>query len=162
MLKRLRPLAGERRLAKLSGLAAQVKPYARDGLARTLAAVGATRPSRFARGALTVVTFHRVLPVERLRLYPLAGLAVTPEQLEAILAPLARHFRCLPLIDAYRLWERQPHNDPHDDPPALGITFDDGSLDNYEHARPVLDRLGLKASFYIPSGLVDEQRCPWH
>jgi peptidoglycan/xylan/chitin deacetylase (PgdA/CDA1 family) len=62
------------------------------------------------------------------------------------------------LIERYRLWEQQPRNEP----PPLGVTFDDGSLDNYEHARPVLDRLGLKASFYIPSGLVDEQRCPWH
>jgi len=158
MLKRLRPLAGERRWGELSGLAARLQPYARDGLARTLSTLGATRPSRFARGALTVVTFHRVLPAERLRLYPLQGLAVTPEQLEAILTPLARHFRCLPLILAYRHWEQQPQSEP----PALGVTFDDGSLDNYEHARPVLDRLGLKASFYIPSGLVDEQRCPWH
>jgi peptidoglycan/xylan/chitin deacetylase (PgdA/CDA1 family) len=158
MLKRLGPTAGERRWGKLSGLARRLQPYARDGLARTLSALGATRPARFARGALTIVTFHRVLPAERLRLYPLTGLAVTPEQLEAILSPLARHFRCMPLIDAYRLWEQQPQNDR----PPLGVTFDDGSLDNYEHARPVLDRLGLKASFYIPSGLVDEQRCPWH
>jgi peptidoglycan/xylan/chitin deacetylase (PgdA/CDA1 family) len=158
MLKRLRPLAGEQGSKKLSELKARLQPFARDGLAHTLSALGAIRPSRFARGALTIVTFHRVLPAERLRLYPLSGLAVTPEQLEAILSPLARHFRCMPLIDAYRLWERQPQSDP----PPLAVTFDDGSLDNYEHARPVLDRLGLKASFYIPSGLVDEQRSPWH
>jgi peptidoglycan/xylan/chitin deacetylase (PgdA/CDA1 family) len=142
----------------LAELRARMQPYARDGLARALSLLGATRPRRFARGALTAVTFHRVLPAERLRQYPLAGLAVTPEQLQAILGQLAQHFACAPLIDAYRSWQRQPGAER----PALGITFDDGSLDNYEHARPVLDRLGLKASFYIPVGLVEERRCPWH
>jgi len=139
-------------------LRSRLQPYARDSLARALSTIGATRPRRFARGALTVVTFHRVLPADRLRQYPLSGLAVSPEQLEAILRELAQHFVCLPLIDAYRLWQRQPGAER----PALGITFDDGSLDNYEHARPVLDRLNLKASFYIPVGLVEERRCPWH
>lgn len=161
MLKHLRRLS-LRPAASLAPavalLRSRLQPVARDGLAHVLSTLGATRPSRFARGALTVVTFHRVLPAERLRQYPLAGLAVTPEQLEAILGELAQHFVCLPLIDAYRLWQRQPDARR----PALAITFDDGSLDNYEHARPVLDRLNLKASFYIPVGLVEERRCPWH
>jgi len=144
--------------SRVAALRSRVQPYARDGLARALSTLGTTRPRRFARGALTVVTFHRVLPADRLRQYPLTGLAVTPEQLEAILGQLAEHFACTTLIDAYRRWQREPDAAR----PLLGITFDDGSLDNYEHARPVLDRLGLKASFYIPVALVEEQRCPWH
>ena len=40
--------------------------------------------------------------------------------------------------------------------------FDDGSLDNYGHALPVLDQLSLKASFYIPVDLVEQRVCPWH
>jgi peptidoglycan/xylan/chitin deacetylase (PgdA/CDA1 family) len=166
MLKRLGPLSLRPQLERaplrlapaVAGLRARLQPYARDGLARALATLGATSPRRFARGALTAVTFHRVLPPDRLRQYPLAGLAVTPEQLEAVLGQLAQHFACAPLIDAYRSWQRQPDAER----PALAVTFDDGSLDNYEHARPVLDRLGIKASFYIPVGLVQERRCPWH
>lgn len=166
MLKRLgrslRPSPAGQVLGALrpgvAALRARVQPYARDGLARALSTLGATQPARFARGALTVVTFHRVLPAERLRQYPLTGLAVTPEQLEEILGQLSRHFACTTLIDAYQRWQREPGAAR----PVLGITFDDGSLDNYEHARPVLDRLGLKASFYIPVGLVEERRCPWH
>jgi peptidoglycan/xylan/chitin deacetylase (PgdA/CDA1 family) len=161
MLKRLRRLSLRPPASlgpALAVLRSRLQPVARDGLAHALSRIGATRPRRFARGALTVVTFHRVLPAEQLRQYPLSGLAVTPEQLEAILGELAQHFACMPLIDAYRVWQRQPDAAR----PALGITFDDGSLDNYEHARPVLDRLNLKASFYIPVALVEEQRCPWH
>jgi peptidoglycan/xylan/chitin deacetylase (PgdA/CDA1 family) len=143
---------------EIGGLRSRIKPLARDGIARALSVVGATRPSRFGVGALTIVTFHRVLPPEQLRTYPLPRLAVTPEQLQTILSQLAQHFACSPLIDAFRLWQ----SGPREGQPLLAITFDDGSLDNYEHARPVLERLGLKASFYIPAGLVDEGRCPWH
>lgn len=141
-----------------AALRTQLQPAVRDGLARVLSGVGATRPRRFARGALTVVTFHRVLPAERLRTYPLSGLAVTPEQLQQIAAELAQHFVCLPLIEAYRRWQREPNAER----PSAAITFDDGSLDNYEHARPVLDQLSLKASFYIPVDLVEQRVYPWH
>jgi peptidoglycan/xylan/chitin deacetylase (PgdA/CDA1 family) len=139
-------------------LRSRLKPIARDGIAHALSLVGATRPRRFARGALTVVTFHRVLPADRLRLYPLPQLAVTPEQLEAILSHLAAHFSCTSLIDAFERWQ----SGQAEERPLLAITFDDGSLDNYEHARPVLGRLALKASFYIPVGLIDERIGPWH
>ncbi len=151
-------LSHRRHWPQLRSVAAEYKPLLRDGLAGMLAKLGATSPSRFARGALSIVTFHRVLPADKIRLYPIPGLAVTPDQLEAILAELERHFTCTPVIQAYRFWEKKAALER----PPLGISFDDGALDNYEHALPVLDRLGLKASFYIPVTNVDEQRGPWH
>ena len=33
---------------------------------------------------------------------------------------------------------------------AVVLTFDDGYVDHYLNAFPVLDRLGLQGSFYIP------------
>ncbi len=141
-----------------AALRTTLQPVARDGLAQVLSRVGATRPRRFARGALTVVTFHRVLPADKLREYPLSGLAVTPEQLQQIAGELAEHFVCLPLSEAYRRWQSEPNAQR----PTAAITFDDGSLDNYEHARPVLAQLSLQASFYIPVGLVEQRVCPWH
>jgi peptidoglycan/xylan/chitin deacetylase (PgdA/CDA1 family) len=138
------------------------KPALRDGLARALSACRATAPERFARGALTVVTFHRVLPEDQLRHYPMPGLAVTPEQLEAILSLLAVHFECTTLIEGFRRWSARGGRVEPTDRPLLSITFDDGALDNFVQARPVLDRLGLRASFYVPVGNVDEQRAPWH
>lgn len=158
MLNPVRQLATRRRWHELRALGAECKPLLRDGVAGILSRIGATSPSRFARGALTVVTFHRVLPQDKLRLYPIPGLAVTPEQLEAILTELDQHFACMTVIDAFRLWQKSYATER----PPLGISFDDGALDNYEHARPVLERLGLKASFYIPVTNVDEQRAPWH
>lgn len=136
------------------------KPMLRDGWARALSACHATSPARFARGALSVVTFHRVLPDEQLRAYPMPGLAVTPTQLEEVVGHLARHFHCTTLIDAYRHWGSERFATSKR--PLLAVTFDDGALDNYENARPVLARLGVRASFYVPVGNVEEGQAPWH
>lgn len=142
----------------LATLRRRYQPLVRDGVARLLSRVHLTAPERFVRGALTVITFHRVLPADRLHAYPIPGLAVTPEQLEAILSELSQHFRCMPLIEAFRFWRERLNLER----PPLGITFDDGALDNYEHARPVLDRLSLKATFYIPVESIETRRAPWH
>jgi peptidoglycan/xylan/chitin deacetylase (PgdA/CDA1 family) len=135
------------------------KPVLRDGLAGLLSRVGVTSPARFARGALTLVTFHRVLPADKLRQYPLRGLALTPEQLELVLSELAAHFQCSSVVLAYRRWKG---NGAAAMRPPLGISFDDGALDNYEHARPVLDKLALSATFYVPVRNVEQRQSPWH
>ncbi|HWG38881.1 MAG TPA: polysaccharide deacetylase family protein [Terriglobales bacterium] len=53
----------------------------------------------------------------------------------------------------------------HRDPAAhacLTITFDDGYADNAEVAAPILDRLGLSATFFVATGAVGTQQCfPW-
>ncbi|GAA2127408.1 polysaccharide deacetylase family protein [Actinomadura napierensis] len=61
------------------------------------------------------------------------------------------------------LAEYGPALDPADvradiDPPAgprVLITFDDGHRDTLEHALPVLDRLGVRALFFVITGLAD-------
>jgi peptidoglycan/xylan/chitin deacetylase (PgdA/CDA1 family) len=146
-------------IERARALGAASKPLLRDGLAELLARVGATSPARFARGALTIVTFHRVLPADQLRHYPLGGLVVTPEQLELVLGELAPHFECCSVIEAYRRWKRPG---PAAARPPLGISFDDGALDNYEHARPVLDKLSMRATFYVPVRNVERRHSPWH
>lgn len=135
------------------------KPLLRDGLAELLSRVGATSPARFARGALTIITFHRVLPADKLRQYPLGGLAVTPEQLELVLGELAPRFECGSVIESFRRWKSAAAPTAR---PPLGISFDDGALDNYEHARPVLDKLSLNATFYVPERHVQQGQSPWH
>jgi peptidoglycan/xylan/chitin deacetylase (PgdA/CDA1 family) len=45
-------------------------------------------------------------------------------------------------------------------PPAL-LTFDDGYLDNYQTAFPILRRHGVTAVFFIPTGFIDSTQLPW-
>lgn len=158
MLKALHAPSQKRRARALAALKERYKPLLHDGIAEALARLRLTAPERFARGALTVITFHRVLPEQRLRRYPIPRLCVTPEQLERLLSDLAQHFTCLPLIEAFRFW-REPLGL---DRPPLGVTFDDGALDNFEHARPVLQRLSIRGTFYIPVESIELGQAPWH
>lgn len=41
------------------------------------------------------------------------------------------------------------------------VTFDDGYLDNYTVAFPILKSNGVKAAFFITTGFIDEPRLPW-
>ncbi len=110
------------------------------------------------RDLLTVVTFHRVLPEAALREYPLGQLAVSVDELSWFVQSFLRHYTCGSLAALHRRWlaGERPAS------PFLAITFDDGQLDNFEHARPVLDRLGVKASFFAPLDAIAGGELLWH
>jgi peptidoglycan/xylan/chitin deacetylase (PgdA/CDA1 family) len=44
---------------------------------------------------------------------------------------------------------------------TLSITFDDGYLDNYEKAAPILERLGLPATFFLATGFIGSDEVAW-
>lgn len=120
--------------------------------------LGVTRPARRASDCLTIVTFHRVLPEHLRRKCPLPGLAVTPEELDWYLKYFRQHFRCGSVAQMFPEWQSQSPTQL----PLLAITFDDGQLDNFEYARPVLARHEISASFYLPVAFVGERRLLWH
>jgi peptidoglycan/xylan/chitin deacetylase (PgdA/CDA1 family) len=43
----------------------------------------------------------------------------------------------------------------------VGVTFDDGYLDNYENAFPILKRHGIRALFFLPTHFVGTHYLPW-
>jgi peptidoglycan/xylan/chitin deacetylase (PgdA/CDA1 family) len=129
----------------------------RDAGARLLWALGRTRPARAARGALTIATFHRVLPHENLAAAPLPGLCVTPRFLDGALAYFARHYRCLRVSDALREHARGEPS-PR---PRLAITFDDGRADNFEHALHLLGKHAVPATFYVVTNAVEAAEPLW-
>ncbi len=134
------------------------KALARDTCGQVLSRLGLTAPEARLHQRLSIITFHRVLTEPQRQLYPLPGLAVTPDELDAHLKFATRHFRCLSLNSALDLWGQ----DRYAGPPILAITFDDGQLDNYQNALPVLERNGVTASFYIPSQTLENTAPLWH
>jgi peptidoglycan/xylan/chitin deacetylase (PgdA/CDA1 family) len=139
-------------------LRSTLQPLVRDVAGAALLAVGVTSPARAAKGRLTVVTFHRVLPEEALREYPIGEIAVSVEEFGWFVEVFARNYTCGTLAEVHRRWLQGDRPDR----PFLAITFDDGQLDGYQHARPVLDRAGLKASFFVPVEGVDRDELLWH
>ena len=129
----------------------------RDAGAALLFGLGATRPRFAARRALTLVTFHRVLPPEQLASAPLPGLCVTPEFLDGALAFFARHFRCLTVSEAVRAHGRRERHAR----PLLAMSFDDGRADGFVHARPLLEKHGVPATFYAVANAIDSPEPLW-
>lgn len=131
------------------------KPIARDAVAELLWRSGLTRPRR--TDALTVVTFHRVLPDELRREYPYPELVVTPDALDFFLRFFRRHYELTTLRQGWRaLREGRPRR------PLLCVTFDDGQRDNDEHARPVLEANGCPATFFIATDATAKNEMLWH
>ena len=142
----------------MSFAGSSLKPLVRDLAGELLFAAGLTRPDRAGRGRLTVATFHRVLGEAELLNYPLREIAVSVDEFGWFVELFARHYTCGSLAAIHRRWlggERPGR-------PFLAITFDDGQLDNFEQARPVLERVGLKASFFVPVEAVDRGELLWH
>src|SRR5262249_1332623 len=77
--------------------------------------------------------------------------------LESHLKYLARHLDPVSL-DRIAI----PVSRGEDPPPAtFAVTFDDGLGSNVRLGLPLLRRLGVPATFFVPSGLVDSDRDLW-
>ena len=135
-----------------------IRHVVRDLAAEVLMRTGLTRPRARAASRLHAVTFHRVLPEAQRCEYPFPGLAVTPTELAWLLEFLTRHFHCGTLRECATRWlggERPGR-------PFLAVTFDDGQRDNFLHALPVLDRLELRGTFFVPVENVSRGEILWH
>jgi peptidoglycan/xylan/chitin deacetylase (PgdA/CDA1 family) len=101
----------------------------------------------------TVLTFHRVNDKE-----DNDGLSVHPRLFEELLEVLVREYRVVPLA---RVREMVAKSEPM---PArtVAITFDDGYLDNFSVAAPILKERKIPATFFVSSGYVGTMRkFPW-
>lgn len=101
------------------------------------------------RGKLSILIFHRVL-AQPDPLFPDVPDAVG---FERQMCWIARWFNVLPLAEAARRV-----GDGSLPARALAITFDDGYADNATVAAPLLRRLGLTATFFVTTGVLDGGR----
>lgn len=99
-----------------------------------------------ARGKLSILIFHRVLP----SFDPLFPDVPDADQFNEMLGWLASWFNLLPLEQAAaRLRDGSlPER-------AAVITFDDGYADNHDVALPLLVRNGVPATFFIATGFLN-------
>lgn len=131
--------------------------------ARLLTASGMTRLLLFLRRAsrqeLTVLAYHRVYDIGDESLFPF-----DPELISASTEAFAwqmefvrRYFspiRFDALLAALDLGTPLP-------PRSLIVSFDDGHLDNYTHAFPILKSLGVPATIFLSTGYIGASGTFW-
>ncbi|WP_165246813.1 polysaccharide deacetylase family protein [Paludisphaera soli] len=133
-------------------------PNKRAALARALDATGATRAIEAVREAggrsAVVLTYHRIAEPGASNPYYDPVVSATPEGFRAQMEMVRRRFRVVGPEDLLA-------GDDGDRRPLAVVTFDDGYRDNHDAALPILQELGVPATFFIPTGFLERPRLPW-
>jgi len=103
------------------------------------------------RQSAVVVAFHRVQDTG----VP-EGLTVGIDLFEGYCRFFKRHFNVVSLGNLVAKLETGATLNRE-----LAITFDDGYRDNFEHAAPILEKLGLPATFFVVTQWMGTDVVPW-
>jgi peptidoglycan/xylan/chitin deacetylase (PgdA/CDA1 family) len=140
----------------VSAVPAKLRQLLRAALVRTPARELFVR--RRANRYLTVVAYHRVHPPVGPD-YPFntGVMEATPEEFACQLRYLRRNLDLMSMADFVA-----GLGDPKRLPARPGlITFDDGYRDNYDIATPLLREAGVRACFFLITGLIGTTQAPW-
>jgi len=108
------------------------------------------------RPVLMILNYHRIGDREATEYDP--GLfSCTAEEFDWQIGYLKRHFRMTTLDEVLGLLSGEGRIAE----PRVLITFDDGYLDNYQVAYPVLQRHGVQGVFFLPTAFAGTGRIPW-
>ncbi|MGE0310751.1 MAG: polysaccharide deacetylase family protein [Lautropia sp.] len=112
----------------------------------------------FDRHALTVVMFHRVLPLDGDACrHAEREYVVGTDEFDRCLDFFGRHYSVVSMLAIERAAAGLERLPPH----PLLITFDDGWRDNLVHAEPLLRRHGMKAALFVNVDAVREPGTRW-
>lgn len=118
-------------------------PTPQDGISSTITAT------------VPILMYHYIsLPPENADVYR-TDLSVSPDNFRAQMQYLADNGHTP--IDFYTLSRAITNHQPLPPKPVL-LTFDDGYLDNYQNAYPILQEFGFVATFFIPTEFIDNNR----
>ena len=106
--------------------------------------------------ALTILTYHRVLPLRQALDYAFQGMVMPRDVFEAQIAHVAREYDVVTLSDGVKELRQGRLNRG-----LLAITFDDGYCDNYDHAAPILAKYKVPATFFLATGAIDHSMRLW-
>jgi peptidoglycan/xylan/chitin deacetylase (PgdA/CDA1 family) len=122
------------------------------GALRAILALRASTPLPW----LSILTYHRFANPEGGEPFDDGVADVTEEEFDLQLGYLKRYFRIVGLdeICAWASGKKLPPN-------PLAITFDDGYLDCYTRALPILKRHDCAATFFVSTSFVTERRTYW-
>jgi len=99
-----------------------------------------------------VLIYHRVIDLDA----DPQRLSVTPDNFEAQMDVISRSYHPITLKELVSDLASGKIRDR-----TCVITFDDGYADNYLHASPILDKLGIPATIFVASGFTGTRREFW-
>jgi peptidoglycan/xylan/chitin deacetylase (PgdA/CDA1 family) len=137
--------------SRLAGLEPAIEPLPKRIVkeAAQAVAIGAGDAARrlLTRPRVSVLLYHRVSDDAR------DNLTVGVEQFDRQMSMLRRHCRILPIEELLELEAIPPSPSP-----LVCVTFDDGYLDNFVNAVPILLRHGIHATFFVSTGMIGTDR----
>jgi peptidoglycan/xylan/chitin deacetylase (PgdA/CDA1 family) len=108
---------------------------------------GSARPLKGTSSATLILAYHRVALVE----HDPHGLCVAPDRFAEQVEYLQRHVDVVPLHAVRDGGSGR----------RVAVTFDDGYVDNANIAKPVLESMGVSATFFITAGMINRRREFW-
>ncbi len=137
-----------RKIARQSPAAMPLpKRLLKDAIKGTAFAAGIGGLHRVVAPRATVLLYHRVTDSVR------DNITTGIEQFDCQMTLLRRHFQIISLAELLA-----KDSVPRTDRPLVCITFDDGYLDNYLNAAPILLRHEIPATFFVSTGIVGTER----
>jgi peptidoglycan/xylan/chitin deacetylase (PgdA/CDA1 family) len=104
-----------------------------------------------------ILMYHSVLEDPSRVADSLGGMIHPRAMFEGQMELIAREFKPV-TVDQVARFVRGEQDLPER---SVVVTFDDGYTDNYEMAMPILDRVGVPATFYVTVDCVENRRLPW-
>jgi peptidoglycan/xylan/chitin deacetylase (PgdA/CDA1 family) len=106
-------------------------------------------------GGISILTLHRIMPDGECYFIP--PMALSEKNFRKILELLDRFFSPITLNEAVKRLRN------HLELPrqAVALTFDDGYLDNFTVVLDILNKYGIKATFFIPVTQIENQEIYW-
>jgi peptidoglycan/xylan/chitin deacetylase (PgdA/CDA1 family) len=108
------------------------------------------------RGA-AILMYHSVMEDPRAQDALLGGTVHSREVFRRQMELVARQYRPASLDEVTRFVRGQDELPDR----AVVVTFDDGYADNYEIVAPILNKVGVPATFYITVECVEQGKLPW-
>src|SRR5690348_6204678 len=101
--------------------------------------------------------FHGVIPRQRHMVRNYTNKHVTLDMFVEVLRDLRSNGTPISMnsiVEAHQTASKLP-------PRAFAVTFDDGFLNNYSVAAPVLDDMKMPATFYVTTGFIENNSSSW-
>jgi len=137
-----------------------VKKYIKILVATVIHGLGVFRLEKLFLSASSgfVLAFHRVVREDEISHLLNPQMYVTKRVFRDLLLFLHRHYDVVPLADlAEKIKSKAPRRKP-----LCALTFDDGYMDNYTNAFPILREMQMPATIFLTAGLVGTKQLLWN